>query len=61
MNMLDWTEETANELLKIGTGPLRFAPIPGLEEAARTLLGIWDALETIDVSPCGRRHACDAI
>ena len=30
---------------------LRFAPIVGLEEAARTLLHIWDSLQLVDVSP----------
>ena len=61
MNTLIWTEDITHDLLKIGTDPLLFAPIPGFENAARTLLGIWDALKKIDVSPCGRRHACDAI
>ena len=61
MNILGWTDEIAHELLEISTDLLRFAPIPGLEEPARTLLGIWDALKMVDVSPCARRHTCDAI
>ena len=40
-----------HQLLEIGTDFLRFAPIPGLQEVGRTLLGIWDALKMVDVSP----------
>ena len=61
MDISGWTEDIAHEQLKISTDLFRFTLIPELEEAARTLLGIWDALKTIDVSPCARRHACDAI
>ena len=48
-----------HELLELSTDLLRFAPIPGLEEAARTLLGIWDALKMVDVSHL--RHVCVSI
>ncbi|KAH7920215.1 hypothetical protein BV22DRAFT_1098519 [Leucogyrophana mollusca] len=44
----------AKEALVLGTEVLRFAPLPGLEEAARTLLGIWQAMEMVDTN----RLAC---
>lgn len=40
----------AHEILFAGVDLLRFAPIPGLELAGRTLLEIWDALEMVEVS-----------
>ena len=61
MKILGWTEDIAHEQLKIGTDLFRFVPILGLEAVARTLLGGWDALKTVYVSPCFRRHACDAL
>ncbi|KAH9915441.1 uncharacterized protein BXZ73DRAFT_106170 [Epithele typhae] len=54
VNVLGWAEEIGHELLELSTDLLRFAPIPGLEEAARTLLGIWDALQMVDIN----RLAC---
>ena len=51
LNVLGYTEEVLHELLEISADVLQFAPIPGLEVAARTLLGIWDALKMVDVCP----------
>jgi abelson tyrosine-protein kinase 1 len=39
-----------HEALTLSTDLLQLAPVPGLAEAARTLLNIWDALESVDVS-----------
>lgn len=39
----------AHEALYFGVEVLDFAPIPGLATAAKTLLNIWDAFETVDV------------
>lgn len=47
--MLGITAQVVHDLLEVSTDVLRFAPIPGLEEAARTLLSIWDALQLVDV------------
>ena len=48
MNVLGWTEEVLHELLEVSTDLLRFAPIPGLEEAARTLgAGPWAAFRRV--------------
>ncbi|KAI0701586.1 hypothetical protein C8Q76DRAFT_697968 [Earliella scabrosa] len=49
-NVLSTVGKVVHELLNVGTDVLWFAPIPGLEEAARVLLNIWDALELVDVS-----------
>ncbi|KIK81138.1 hypothetical protein PAXRUDRAFT_156824 [Paxillus rubicundulus Ve08.2h10] len=38
------------EGLVISTDVLRFAPVPGLEEAARVLLGVWQACEKVDTN-----------
>ena len=51
MKVLGATETVVHELLGVGVDFLRFAPIPALEEAARTLLNIWDSLQLVDVSP----------
>ncbi|KAI0820557.1 hypothetical protein BC628DRAFT_1397178 [Trametes gibbosa] len=53
-NVLGITAQVVHELLEVSTDVLRFAPIPGLEEAARTLLNIWDALQLVDIN----RLAC---
>lgn len=47
--MLGTTGEIMHELLEVSVDVLRFAPIVGLEEAARTLLNIWDSLQLVDV------------
>ena len=39
-----------HEALETGGTLLRFAPVPGLDEVARVLLSIWDALQQVDVS-----------
>ena len=49
--MLGTASQVVHELLEVGVDVLKFAPIVGLEEAARTLLNIWDALQLVDVSP----------
>jgi hypothetical protein len=41
--------DVAHEALQIGADALELAPLPGLAPAARTLLGIWDALQDVDV------------
>jgi abelson tyrosine-protein kinase 1 len=39
-----------HELLGLSVELLEFAPIPGLQAAAQTLLNIWDAVVRVDVS-----------
>ena len=51
VKVLGATGKVVHELLGVGVDFLRFAPIPALEEAARTLLNIWDSLQLVDVSP----------
>ena len=52
--MLGTASQVVHELLEVGVDVLKFAPIVGLEEAARTLLNIWDALQLVDIN----RLAC---
>ncbi|KAI0364174.1 hypothetical protein BV20DRAFT_956762 [Pilatotrama ljubarskyi] len=54
VNVLGTATEVVHELLEVSVDVLRFAPIVGLEEAARTLLNIWDALQLVDIN----RLAC---
>ncbi|KAH9886504.1 hypothetical protein C8Q73DRAFT_658100 [Cubamyces lactineus] len=54
VNVLGTTAQVVHELLDISVDVLRFAPLVGLEEAARTLLNIWDALQLVDIN----RLAC---
>ena len=42
--------EAAHDVLEIGADVLQFVPIPALQEAARVLLTIWDALQLVEVS-----------
>ena len=42
-----------HEALFVGVDLLRFAPVPGLELAGRTLLNIWDAVDMVEVSLMG--------
>lgn len=42
--------DITHEGLLISADLLELAPVPGLQVAARTLLGIWDALQRVDVS-----------
>ncbi|EIM84603.1 uncharacterized protein STEHIDRAFT_100616 [Stereum hirsutum FP-91666 SS1] len=53
-SVLGTTARVAHEILFAGVDLLRFAPIPGLELAGRTLLEIWDALEMVEMN----RLAC---
>ena len=46
---LGYTLEATHELLDLGSDALRFAPIPGLAEAARVLVTIWDSLQLVEV------------
>ncbi|THH10883.1 hypothetical protein EW145_g1036 [Phellinidium pouzarii] len=46
--------DAAHDLLEISADVLRFAPIPGLEEAARVLLTIWESLQLVETN----RLAC---
>ncbi|KAF7965529.1 hypothetical protein HWV62_43062, partial [Athelia sp. TMB] len=43
-----------HEGLLVSVDALEFVPVPGLQAAARTLLGIWDALQRVDMN----RMAC---
>ena len=54
VNVLGTASQVVHELLEVGVDVLKFAPIVGLEEAARTLLNIWDALQLVDIN----RLAC---
>ncbi|KAI9060336.1 hypothetical protein FKP32DRAFT_1656183 [Trametes sanguinea] len=54
VNVLGLAGQVAHELLELSVDVLRFAPLVGLEEAARTLLNIWDALQLVDIN----RLAC---
>ncbi|CDO74643.1 hypothetical protein BN946_scf184944.g2 [Trametes cinnabarina] len=54
VNVLGITAQVVHELLELSVDALRFAPVVGLEEAARTLLNIWDALQLVDIN----RLAC---
>ncbi|RPD53297.1 hypothetical protein L227DRAFT_617134 [Lentinus tigrinus ALCF2SS1-6] len=54
VNVLGTAGEVVHELLEVSVDVLKFAPIVGLEEAARTLLTIWDALQLVDIN----RLAC---
>ncbi|KZV62749.1 kinase-like protein [Peniophora sp. CONT] len=46
--------DITHELLTIGADVLQFAPVPALDLAAKALLGIWDAVELIEMN----RMAC---
>ncbi|KAI8992738.1 kinase-like domain-containing protein [Trametes punicea] len=48
VNVLGVAGQSVHELLDVSVDILRFGPIVGLEEAARTLLNIWDALQLIN-------------
>ena len=38
------------DTLSVSTDLLSLAPLPGLEEAAKALLSVWDACQKVDVS-----------
>jgi len=42
--------DVVHELLVLGSDFLKLAPIPGLSPAARSLVEIWDAGQTVNVS-----------
>ena len=42
--------DVTHNALEIGADVLQFAPVPALQEAARVLLTIWQALELVEVS-----------
>ena len=42
--------EAAHSALEVGADVFQFVPVPGLQEAARVLLTIWDALQLVEVS-----------
>lgn len=50
MNVLGVAGDVTHEALLLSAELLQFAPMPGLEVAARALLDIWDALQMVDVS-----------
>ncbi|KAF5376712.1 hypothetical protein D9615_007795 [Tricholomella constricta] len=52
--MIDITVDVAHDVLANGAELLKFAPIPGLDGAAKVLLGIWDALQKVTTN----RLAC---
>ncbi|KAL4243264.1 Serine/threonine-protein kinase [Abortiporus biennis] len=54
VNILGTAAEVGHEALLLTVDLLEFAPIVGLEPAARTLLSIWDALQQVDMN----RMAC---
>ncbi|KAI0324972.1 kinase-like protein [Cubamyces sp. BRFM 1775] len=58
VKVLGATGKVVHELLNISVDFLRFAPVPALEEAARTLLNIWDSLQLVDPTPKVNRLAC---
>ncbi|KAH0826098.1 hypothetical protein J3R83DRAFT_5844 [Lanmaoa asiatica] len=41
------------DTLSVSADILSLAPVPGLEEAAKALLSVWDACQKVDVSACG--------
>ncbi|KAG6843864.1 hypothetical protein H0H87_012256 [Tephrocybe sp. NHM501043] len=49
------SKNITHEVLVMGAELLKFSPIPGLEGAAKVLLGIWDAVEQIE-QPSYRRY-----
>jgi hypothetical protein len=46
---LDIGTDIIHEALFLGVDFLQLAPVPGLAEAAKTLLNIWDAVQQVDV------------
>jgi hypothetical protein len=46
-----------HEVLFTGVDLLQFAPVPGLDIAGKILLGIWDAVELVEVSVMDIRFA----
>lgn len=57
-SVLGTATDVTHEVLKFSVDFLDFAPVPGLQSAARTLLMIWDSVELIDVRGCGSIFQC---
>ena len=47
-----------HDLLEVGADLVQFAPIPGLQEAARVLLTIWESLQLVEVRIVVLLHYC---
>ncbi|THG99343.1 hypothetical protein EW026_g2979 [Hermanssonia centrifuga] len=47
---LDTAVDVTHEALSIAADVLEFAPVAGLSEAARVLLGIWEAVQQVDLN-----------
>ncbi|KZT05047.1 uncharacterized protein LAESUDRAFT_750759 [Laetiporus sulphureus 93-53] len=54
VNVLGTAGEATHEVLVVSVELLEFAPLPGLQAAARSLLEIWDALQMVEIN----RSAC---
>ncbi|KAF9523670.1 hypothetical protein CPB83DRAFT_862451 [Crepidotus variabilis] len=50
VSVLGTTTDIVHEVLTVGVEFLDLAPIPGLQTAAKTLLGIWDAAQAVDMN-----------
>ncbi len=48
-NILGNAVDVAHEALILSADVLQLAPVVGLQEAAKTLLTIWDALQLVEV------------
>lgn len=56
-SILGTTLDVTHEALILSTELLEFAPVPGLQNIAKTLLHIWDSLQDVDVRfPPSLRH-----
>lgn len=49
-NVLDATANVAHETLAVSVDLLQLVPFPGLAEAAKTLLYIWDGVQVVDLN-----------
>ena len=49
VSILGTAADIPHEIILMGADGLRYAPIPGLEVAATSLITIWDALQLVDV------------
>ncbi|KAL5486223.1 hypothetical protein ACEPAI_7268 [Sanghuangporus weigelae] len=47
---LDFSLDATNDMPEIGSDALQFSTLPGLEDVARVLLAIWDALHLADTN-----------
>ena len=46
--------DVGHDVIQLSTGFLQVVPIPGLDEAARLIVKIWDAIDAVKVlvQPC---------